>query len=105
MDATDFKAWRKARALTQRQMADMLGMSVSRIADYEAGESRAIGRSAEIPRVVELAMQALKPMLDRRAACTHDYVRGTGKPYPEGWTCDLCGIALDAIRPRREAAE
>ena len=59
MTAADLRAWRAYRDMTQKQLADALGMSVSRIVDYEHGESRSTGRSADIPRVVELALLGL----------------------------------------------
>lgn len=59
MTAAELRAWRAYRKWTQRELAHALGMSVSRIVDYEHGESRTDGRDAKIPRVVELALEAL----------------------------------------------
>ncbi len=60
MTAAEFKAWRLAHGMTQQQLADALGMSRSRILAYEQGKSRVPGAGAEIPRTVELALEALE---------------------------------------------
>lgn len=59
MTAEEIRAWRAARQLSRPALAALLGVSVSRLVDYERGESRSAGRSAQIPRVVELALEAL----------------------------------------------
>ncbi len=59
MTPAELRAWRAYRKLTQGALADLLGMSRSRIAEYEAGKARMRNRSADIPRVVELALETL----------------------------------------------
>lgn len=61
MTPTEFHAARKRLGMTQPQLAEALGMSTSRIADYE----RSSDRAPTIPRVVELALAAIS--LDRQA--------------------------------------
>jgi hypothetical protein len=46
-------------------MASRLGISVSRLIDYEAGCTRGIGTPAPIPRVVELAIKQLVTEVQR----------------------------------------
>lgn len=59
MTAAEIRAWRAARHLSRPALAALLGISVSRLVDYERGVSRSSGRSAQIPRVVALALEAL----------------------------------------------
>ena len=59
MTPAEFRAWRAARGWTQRQAAEALGMSCSQIEDYESGRKRGTDRLAPVPRVVELACEAL----------------------------------------------
>ncbi len=58
MTAEELLALRKRVGWTQREMARRLDISVSRLADYEAGETRGPGkRPAPIPMVVEYAVR------------------------------------------------
>ena len=51
---------------SQQRLANELGMSLSRIADYERGYTRgANGRPVVIPRHIELACEALQARRER----------------------------------------
>jgi transcriptional regulator with XRE-family HTH domain len=57
---TDMKVVRVRLGMTQRQLAEALGVSVSQIANYETGFTRGQERRpVEIPRAIELACQML----------------------------------------------
>lgn len=60
MTPDDLRAWRKRLGLSQVQAATALGLSVSRIIDYERGTTRGRENAAPIPRVVELACAAIE---------------------------------------------
>ena len=65
MSPDQFRAWRHRLNLTQAQAAELLDISVSRLADYERGMTvHAVQRPAPIPRVVALACAALEHGLD-----------------------------------------
>ncbi|MBC7907035.1 MAG: helix-turn-helix domain-containing protein [Rhodospirillaceae bacterium] len=55
MTPQEFKTWRKGLGLTQQEAATKLGMGLSMIQQYEAGQRRDDKRPVEIPVVVELA--------------------------------------------------
>ncbi len=57
MDAQQFRAWRKARGLKQKELADLLGLKKRIIQYYEKGERD--GRPINIPKYVRLACWAL----------------------------------------------
>jgi transcriptional regulator with XRE-family HTH domain len=57
-----FKRWRKAMRLHQRQAADQLGLKKRVIQYYERG--RRDGKKIEIPKTVELACYALTMGVD-----------------------------------------
>ncbi len=60
MEREELIALRKRLGWSKREMARRLDISVSRLTDYEAGESRGPrARKAPIPRVVELALKYL----------------------------------------------
>ena len=59
MKAEDFRQWREARSMTQRQLAELLDMTARQLQHYEAGDRR-------IPRVVELALEALSGQIAHR---------------------------------------
>jgi len=60
MTAEELRAVRKRLGWSKREMARRLGISVSRLTDYEAGETRGPqARAALIPKVVELAIRYL----------------------------------------------
>ena len=57
MEPTDFKKWRKAQKLSQKEAAHALGLKRRMIQYYEKGERD--GDKVEIPRSVRLACYAL----------------------------------------------
>lgn len=57
MKAGEFRAWRKAMGLRQKEAADRLGLKKRVIQYYERGSRD--GRTIEIPKSVELACYAL----------------------------------------------
>jgi transcriptional regulator with XRE-family HTH domain len=60
MTAAELVALRERLGWSKRETARRLGISVSRLADYEAGHTRGPKtRPAPIPRVVELAIKYL----------------------------------------------
>ncbi len=60
MTAAELVALRERLGWSKREMARRLDISVSRLADYEAGQTRGPKpRLAPIPRVVELAIKYL----------------------------------------------
>ena len=61
MTAAELRAFRHRLGLTQPALAEALGVSRSRIADYESGGPRA----QAIPRVVELACEAIEHQAQR----------------------------------------
>lgn len=60
MSPAELRAWRARYDLSQAQLAELLGMSLSRIGEYERGYTFTKNRSADIPRVVELALKGLE---------------------------------------------
>jgi transcriptional regulator with XRE-family HTH domain len=67
MTAADFRRLRLYLDLTQEKMADALGISVSRLGEYERGRARGGGRSAAIPKTIELACEALRARFERQS--------------------------------------
>jgi transcriptional regulator with XRE-family HTH domain len=62
----DMKVLRVRLGMTQRQLAEALGISQSQIVNYERGYTRgADPRPVAIPRVVELACQMLEVLRER----------------------------------------
>lgn len=59
MTGAEFRAWRESLGFSQKRAAEALGISVSRIADYENGTKRGTDRPAPVPLVVELACAEL----------------------------------------------
>jgi len=57
MNGKKFKKWRKARKLSQKKAAEMLGLKPRMIQYYEKGERD--GKSVQIPKSVRLACFAL----------------------------------------------
>ena len=53
------REFRNKLGWSQQKLATELGMSVSRIVDYERGAARGTGRPVAIPKVVELACEML----------------------------------------------
>lgn len=51
---------RRRLGMSRQQLANALGRSVSRLADYEAGYTRGRGNAAPIPYVVEMALAELE---------------------------------------------
>lgn len=65
MTGADLRAWRASHRLSRPALADLLGISVSRLVDYESGVSRSRGTPAVIPRMVDLALAELERRLAR----------------------------------------
>lgn len=59
MTPDQFREWRQQLGLGQAAAARALGLSRSRVIDYERGIKRGTDRPASIPRTVELACMAL----------------------------------------------
>lgn len=59
MTPADFLAWRKRLGFSRAAAASALGLSESRLIDYERGRTRGRETEAPIPRVVELACAAV----------------------------------------------
>ena len=59
MTPDQFRLWRLGLGLSQAAAARALGLSRSSVLDYERGFKRGTDRVSPIPRVVELACQAL----------------------------------------------
>ncbi|MBL4731459.1 MAG: helix-turn-helix transcriptional regulator [Rhizobiaceae bacterium] len=57
MTPEEFKAWRKAMHLKQKDASDLLGLKKRVIQYYEKGQRD--GKEVEIPKTVELACYAL----------------------------------------------
>ena len=57
MDAGDFRKWRKALNLSQKEAASLLGLKRRMIQYYEKGERE--GEKVVIPRAVRLACYAI----------------------------------------------
>lgn len=57
MNGKKFKKWRKARKLSQKDLAELLGLKPRMIQYYEKGERE--GKSVKIPKSVRLACYAL----------------------------------------------
>jgi transcriptional regulator with XRE-family HTH domain len=60
MTSEQFREWRQQLGLSQAAAARALGLGRSTIIDYERGKKRGTDRAAPVPRVVELACQALQ---------------------------------------------
>jgi transcriptional regulator with XRE-family HTH domain len=58
MKADDFRRWRKALGLKQKEAAEVLGLKKRVIQYYEKGDRD--GKSVDIPRTVALACYAIK---------------------------------------------
>lgn len=89
MTPDQFKAWRKALKLTQRDAAKALGVSTATIQLYEAGQRFDTGATVEIPTTVDLACSAID----------------AGIP-PRRWTVDRAAdrwVISDTIGPVMEA--
>ncbi len=57
MTPAEFKSWRKAMGLRQKEAADRLGLKKRVIQYYERGARD--GKKVEVPKAVELACYAL----------------------------------------------
>jgi transcriptional regulator with XRE-family HTH domain len=60
MTGAEMREFRERLGWSQQRLATELAMSVSQIANYERGTVRSTGRTVAIPKVVELALEALK---------------------------------------------
>lgn len=59
MTAEELRDARRRLGMTQRQLANDLGISLSQFGNYERGRDRQSGRPCPIPRTVEMAVQYL----------------------------------------------
>lgn len=59
MTSEDFKSWRKELGLSQREAADMIGVSKGSVENYERGHRLEDNRSVVIPKTVALACAAV----------------------------------------------
>jgi transcriptional regulator with XRE-family HTH domain len=71
MTPHEFKAWRKALGLKQKEAADQLGLKKRVIQYYERGHRD--GKKIEVPKAVELACYALSVGVD-----TYDGTKSAG---------------------------
>jgi transcriptional regulator with XRE-family HTH domain len=62
MRGTDVRAWRLARGLTQRQLADLIGVQPVQISRWENDKNKPAGR------LLDLALDGLDQRLKRRRA-------------------------------------
>ena len=60
MTSGDLRAWRVRHYLSRPALARALGISVSRLVDYETGVTRGRNTPAPIPRLLELALKGLE---------------------------------------------
>jgi len=60
MTGAEMKELRERLGWSQQRLATELGMSVSQISLYERGTIRKTGHPVAIPKVVELALEALE---------------------------------------------
>jgi len=60
MTPLQLREWRASHNWSRREAAEALGVSPSRLFDYEAGRQRGSGHSAPIPRYIALACIALR---------------------------------------------
>jgi transcriptional regulator with XRE-family HTH domain len=56
MTHTDLAALRERLGMTRREMAEELGISASRLLDYEIGYTRGRRTPAPIPKAIQLAL-------------------------------------------------
>jgi 5-methylcytosine-specific restriction enzyme A len=101
MTPETFRAIRKDRLrLTQQDVAEITGLSVSTIQMYEAGRRRGDGRPAEIPKIVRLAYWALcHGVTDWDGTVGEMPSRSSLKRRllrEQGGVCAWCGQPLDA---------
>lgn len=92
MRAQDFKRWRKALSLSQKEAAEALGLKRRVVQYYEKGERG--GEKVKIPKTVRLACAALSQGLS-------DY-HGPEKPADKK---DAKRAAAKAKRVRKKAAK
>ena len=82
MRPQDFKRWRKAQHLSQKQAAEALGLKRRVVQYYEKGERD--GEKVKIPRTVRLACAALSHGLgDWQPAPAKPAAKRPAKPQPE----------------------
>jgi transcriptional regulator with XRE-family HTH domain len=78
MSPDELKTFRRERRWTRNDLARRLGISASRIKDYELGRTRgAAARPAPIPKVIELALaeieRSTRPLsTEEKLALLHD---------------------------------
>jgi len=61
MDKEGLKTWRRQQGLTQRQLADLLGVSTMAVAYWEWGKR-------SIPALLPLALEALENRMKKEVA-------------------------------------
>lgn len=59
MDASDLRAWRARHRLTQRELADMLGMTPQRLSQLERDSANGVLR-----QIMVLAIEALTARIE-----------------------------------------
>jgi DNA-binding transcriptional regulator YiaG len=60
MTGIELRAFRKQLNLTQVQMAGSFDVSVSQLWNWEAGIDRSSGKPCPVPKLVEMACEALR---------------------------------------------
>ena len=59
MTNTELRDFRQRLGMTQADLAAELGISLSQLHNYERGSDRRTGAACPVPRLVQLACQAL----------------------------------------------
>lgn len=75
MTASDLRAFRQRLGMTQAELAETFGISLSQFHNYERGSDRRTGVPCPVPRLVQLACEALSARVAHRAA-----------PMPRDWS-------------------
>ncbi|NRG17713.1 helix-turn-helix transcriptional regulator [Rhizobiales bacterium] len=111
MGPDQFRAWRKALGLKQKDAAERLGLKKRMIQYYEKGDRN--GRPVEIPKAIRLACYALSNGIgdfDGTTPVRAPLEQPSGKPATgvdsnkdRQWN-DRSGQAADPVAPRRSKA-
>ncbi len=63
---TLFKKWRKEVGITQKEAAELLGVHINTVKQYEAGKYSGTGKSLELPgpilRLMTVIKNGIRPM-------------------------------------------
>lgn len=92
MAPAQFKAWRKAMGLKQKEAAEKLGLKKRMIQYYETG--RRGGRKVDIPKTVRLACYALSAGVEDFDGTASNAAAAREKPAPAFRT-----VKLGKLRP------